>query len=100
MGAYRSDVCTAFMKCAHRTGCAVETPEECYCGHGISTDSCVKHGPVGICRGEYEAAGESWEPADLVGEMLTDRYTVLNAALPLLSCEAARCKEPCFPSAQ
>jgi hypothetical protein len=100
MGAYRSEVCVALMKCAHRSGCAADNPEECYCGHGISSDSCVKHGPVGICRGEYEAAGESWEPADLLGDKLMSRYTVLNAALPLLSCEAARCTEPCFPSAQ
>jgi len=99
-GAYRSEVCITLMKCAHRTGCAVDSPEECYCGNGISNESCVEHGPVGACRGEYESAGESWEPADLLGDKLTVRYTVLNAALPLLSCEAARCKESCFPTAQ
>jgi hypothetical protein len=99
-GAYRADVCAAFLKCAHRTGCGVDAPEDCYCGVGISTESCIEHGPVGTCRGEYEAAGESWEPADLVGDKLTVRYTVLNAALPLLSCEAARCEASCFPTAR
>ncbi|MEY4508673.1 MAG: hypothetical protein RLZZ450_795 [Pseudomonadota bacterium] len=99
-GAYRADVCASFLKCAHRTGCGTDNPEECYCGPGISTESCIKHGPVGVCRGEYEAAGESWEPADLLGDKLTMRYTVLNAALPLLSCEAARCEASCFPAAK
>lgn len=99
-GAYRADTCASFLKCAHRTGCGTDNPEECYCGPGISSESCIKHGPVGVCRGEYEAAGESWEPADLLGDKLTMRYTVLNAALPLLSCEAARCEAACFPAAK
>lgn len=99
-GAYRADACAAFLKCAHRTGCGIDNPEECYCGPGIAMDSCIKHGPVGTCRGEYEAAGESWEPAELLGEKLNMRYTVLNAALPILSCEGARCEASCFPPAR
>jgi hypothetical protein len=98
MGAPRAGVCSAFMNCAHRTGCGAKNGWVCYCGEGVTMDSCVEHGPVGVCRAEFEAAGEAWDPAELTPEQLQMRYTVLTAALPLLSCEAARCAAPCFTS--
>jgi hypothetical protein len=98
MGAPRAGVCTAFMNCAHKTGCAARSVLNCYCGVGVTAESCVEHGPVGPCRAEYEAAGEAWDPAELTLESLSMRYTVLTAAFPVLSCEAARCAAPCFAS--
>jgi hypothetical protein len=96
-GQSKGVLCAALVDCAHETGCASAHPEDCYCGIGMTGQSCRMSEPTGLCRAEYEAAAESTDSKEVLGSFGSPTLAVF-AAGQLLQCEAKHCQTECFAS--
>ena len=107
-GQARAEVCASLIACAYRTSCVSYNELECYCGYGVDPRSCRAQ-PQGPCRHEYEAAGQTTEPGQILGQIFalddededSDEVIeegaafLLEVASQLVACEAEHCMTMC-----
>lgn len=99
VGTPRSELCTAVVDCARRTGCAQPDITTCLCGdlpfsECQSIDSVFDLG--GACRDEIIAASESLESGPIIEGYVDFANTAHGAALDLLACSEAKCADECY----
>ena len=91
----KSELCAAVLACIRSSGCAATSVEECYCGPGISPESCSGGGAKGPCKAVLEGAAESADAKVVLARMFDPNFATGNASTLIEQCDREQCAGIC-----